>query len=78
MRLNVLNSDRIDGKWFSLDEEVATLAFFAPFVSIWINIQYIESLNGKMFFQLECSLRIRKPSILRNQETGHPPFKAIM
>lgn len=78
MRLNVLNSNRIEDKLFSLDEVVSTLAFFTPFVPIWINIQYIETRNEKIFFQLECSLRIRKPSMLRNQETGHPPFKAIM
>lgn len=78
MRLNVLNSNRIEGKLFSLNEVVSTLAFFAPFVPVWINVQYIETLNKKMLFQLECSLRIRKPSVLRNVETGHPPFKAIM
>ena len=77
MRLNVLNSNRIEGKLFSLEEVVSTLAFFTPFVPIWINIQYIETLNEKTVFRLECSLRIRKPSMLRNQETGHPPFKAI-
>lgn len=78
MRLNVLNPNRIDGKLFSLDDVVSTLAFFTPFVPIWINIQYIETINEKMVFQLECSLRIRKPSMLRNQETGHPPFKAVL
>lgn len=78
MRLNVLNPKRIEGKLFSLDEVVSTLAFFAPFVPIWINIQYIKSSNEKLIFQLDCSLRIRKPSMLRNQETGHPPFKAIV
>ncbi len=78
MRLNVLNLNRIEGKLFSLDEVVSTLAFFTPFVPIWINIQYIETLNEKIIFRLECSLRIRKPSMLRNQETGHPPFKAII
>ena len=78
MRLNVLNPKRIEGKLFSMDEVVSVLTFFAPFVPIWINIQYIENLNEKIIFQLECSLRIRKPSQLGNQETGHPPFKAII
>lgn len=78
MRLNVLNPNRIEGKLFSLDEVVSILAFFTPFVPIWINVRYVETLNEKIVFQLECSLRIRKPSLLRNQETGHPPFKAIL
>lgn len=77
MRLNVLNPNKIKDKLFSLDEVISILAFFSPLVPIWINIQYIENLNGKMVFQLECSLRFRKPSMLRNQETGHPPFKAV-
>ena len=41
MRLNVLNPNRIEGKLFSLDEVVSVLAFFTPFVPIWIN-----ALNG--------------------------------
>lgn len=30
MRLNVLSSNRIEGKLFSLDEVVSVLAFYAP------------------------------------------------
>lgn len=78
MRLNVLNPDRIEIKLFSLDEVVSTLAFFAPFVPIWANIKYIKSFDNKVILRLNCSLRIRKPSMLWNQETGHPPFKAII
>ena len=29
------------------------------------------------YFELETSYKIRKPSLLRNAETGHPPFKAL-
>jgi hypothetical protein len=29
-------------------------------------------------FKLETSLRFRKPSLLRKNETGHAPFKAIV
>ncbi|ENZ3931387.1 TPA: hypothetical protein ACSZAV_08630 [Listeria monocytogenes] len=31
----------------------------------------------KAIFKLEISLRFRKPTLLRNAETGHAPFKAI-
>lgn len=27
---------------------------------------------------LQVSLRFRKPSLLHNQDTGHPPFKAAI
>lgn len=30
-----------------------------------------------ILMNLECSLRFRKPSLLRNQETGHAPFKVV-
>ena len=78
MRLNVLNPKFIDGKIFSLKEVVTTLAFHSPLVPIWINIKMIDSDEDKLSFQLDVSLRFRKPSLLRNQETGHAPFKVIM
>ena len=61
-----------------MDEVVAMLASFAPFVPIWINVYYIEYEDNNIYFGLDCSLRIRKPSLMHNQETGHPPVKAIM
>lgn len=33
--------------------------------------------GGITIFKLEISLRFRKPTLLRNAETGHAPFKAI-
>lgn len=77
MRLNVLNPKFIEGKIFSLTEIVTTLAFHSPLVPIWINIIMLRSEDKKIFFQLDVSLRFRKPSLLRNQETGHAPFKVI-
>lgn len=77
MRLNILNKNRVEGKLFSFDEAVQVLAFFSPLVPVWINVQYIGNIQEKMVFQLNCSQRLRKPSQLGNQETGHPPFKAI-
>ena len=77
MRLNVLNPQFIEGKIYSLKEIVTTLAFHSPLVPIWINIIMLRSEDKKIFFQLDVSLRFRKPSLLRNQETGHAPFKVI-
>lgn len=78
MRLNVLNPEFTKGKIFSLTEIVTTLAFHSPLVPIWINIKLIDSKENKIFFQLDISLRFRKPSLLQNQETGHAPFKIII
>lgn len=78
MRLNVLNPEFTKGKIFSLTEVVTTLAFHSPLVPIWINIKLIDSKENKIFFQLDISLRFRKPSLLQNQETGHAPFKIII
>lgn len=77
MRLNILNESRLNGKSFNLDEVVALLTFYAPLVPIWIEVRLKEVEEDKVLFQLDCSIRFRKPSLLRNQETGHPPFKAI-
>ncbi len=78
MRLNVLNPKFIGGKIFSLREVVTILAFHSPLVPIWINIKMIDSNEEELFFQLDVSLRFRKPSLLRNQETGHAPFKVVV
>lgn len=59
-----------------IDEIVSMLTFYSPLVPIWINIKLIEN-NNKYMFELDVSLRFRKPSLLRNQETGHAPFRAI-
>lgn len=77
MRLNVLNPKFIKGKVFSEEEVILVLSYFSPLVPIWINISYIKSESDFILMNLECSLRFRKPSLLRNQETGHAPFKVV-
>ena len=77
MRLNVLSPQYIKGKKFSFEETVAILTFFSPLVPIWINVKLIDKSNEYIFL-LDLSVRFRKPSLLRNQETGHAPFKAII
>lgn len=37
----------------------------------------IVPVEEKAIFKLKISLRFRKPTLLRNAETGHAPFKAI-
>lgn len=78
MRLNILNKERITGRFFSKTDVVSMLTFFSPFVPIWIDVETTAINKEQVVFELRCSLRIRKPSLLRNQESGHPPFKAII
>lgn len=78
MRLNILNPNRVEGKTFTIDEVVLMLTFFKPLVPIWIDVKFDRYINEEAEFQLDCSLRLRKPSLLRNQESGHPPFRAVV
>lgn len=78
MRLNVLNPSKIEGKFFTMDEVASILTFFNPFVPIWIDVELIRFIGEEATFQLNCSLRLRKPSLLRNQKSGHPPFRTII
>ena len=77
MRLNVLNINYIRDRTYTLDEVVTTLSHLSPLVPIWINLYLDYCDDDTLFIKLECSLRFRKPSLLRNQETGHAPFKVI-
>lgn len=78
MRLVALSEKNIGNRLLTVEETVNLVACNSPFVPIWINIS-LNTLDGeKMIFNFETSLRFRKPSLLRNAETGHPPFKAIL
>lgn len=77
MRLVMLSEDNIGGKKLTIEECVKILATLSPRVPIWINVSFQEIERRTAIFKLETSVRVRKPSLLRNAETGHPPFKAI-
>lgn len=78
MRLIALSEKNVGNRLLTIEETVNLVACQSPFVPIWINISLNEIREDRMIFDLETSLRFRKPSLLRNQETGHPPFKAII
>lgn len=78
MRLNILSPNRVKEKIFTMDEVVSMLTFFSPLVPLWINCKMVRHTDEEIEIQLDCSLRLRKPSLLRNQELGYPPFKAIV
>ena len=62
----------------TVEETVNLVACKPPLVPIWINISLKEMEEERIVFNFETSLRFRKPSQLKNVETGHPPFKAII
>lgn len=78
MRMNVLNRKAIEGKKFSIDEVINILTFYSPVVPVWIDVKVYDNLKDGVIFQLDVSLRFRKPSQIGNQDTGHPPFRAVI
>lgn len=78
MRLIALSEKNIGNRLLSLEKTVNLLACQSPLVPIWINISLREADSDKIVFNFETSLRFRKPSLLRNAETGHPPFRAVI
>ena len=77
MRLALLNDETIKGRLFDL--EGATVFLSGPNSSypLWVNVLLKNHDTKGYLFELEFSTRFRKPSELKNKETGHPPFKAI-
>lgn len=78
MRLVALSEKNIGNRLLTVEETVRLVACNSPFVPIWVNISLNKTEEEKVIFNFETSLRFRKPSLLRNIETGHPPFKAII
>lgn len=78
MRLVMYTDKNIKGKEFSLDTTILMLSA-APHsrYPLWINISMIMENEKDIIFDAEISLRFRLPKILSNQESGHPPFKAV-
>ncbi len=77
MRLILLSEENIGNRLLTVEQTVRLVACNAPLVPIWINISLNRVEAEQIIFNFETSLRIRKPSVLRNVETGHPPFKAV-
>ncbi|TYU58822.1 hypothetical protein FZW99_15120 [Listeria monocytogenes] len=77
MKRLVLTKENIGNKQLVLKDVVDVLGGLFPKAPIWINVSFLEINGEKAIFELETSLRFRKPTLLRNAETGHAPFKAI-
>ncbi len=78
MRLIALSEKNVGNRLLTIDETVNLVACKSPFVPIWINVSLNKIEKEKIIFNFETSLRFRKPSLLRNADTGHAPFKAII
>lgn len=78
MRLIALSEKNVGNRLLTIDETVNLVACKSPLVPIWINISLNKMEKEKIIFNFETSLRFRKPSLLRNADTGHAPFKAII
>lgn len=78
MRLVLLSEKNIGNRLLSIEQTINLIGCHSPLVPIWINVSLSEINDTDIIFRLETSLRCRKPSLLRNAETGHPPFKAIV
>ncbi|EAH0630560.1 hypothetical protein D3H27_14215, partial [Listeria monocytogenes] len=75
MKRLVLTKENIGNKQLVLKDVVDVLGGLFPKAPIWINVSFLEMNGEKAIFKLETSLRFRKPTLLRNSETGHAPFK---
>ena len=72
----ILSNENLKNIIFDLNQVVDLLALPGSHYPLWIDI--IISRNEKGYvINLNISLRIRKPTQLKNRETGHPPFKVV-
>lgn len=76
MKRLVLTKENIGNKQLVIKDVVDVLGGLFPKAPIWINVSFLEMNGEKAVFKLETSMRFRKPTLLRNAETGHAPFKA--
>ncbi len=73
----MLNEKNLSGREFDLESVVNMLACRIPLCPLWINVEFKEIREDVPIIELQTSLRFRNPSLLQNQDTGHPPFKSI-
>lgn len=77
MRLGILNKENFGDSYFTLDEVIGMFSGSDSRFPLWVTVEVLEERGNECIIELKTSLRFRTPSILQNQDTGHPPFKAI-
>lgn len=76
MRLTVLSEKNLGDRLLELDTVINYLSAPHSTFPIWAEVEVCDEME-EFIIELRISQRFRKPSLLRNQETGHPPFKSI-
>ena len=77
MRLGILNKENLGNSYFTLDEVIGMFSGPDSRFPLWVTVEVLEERGNECIIELKTSLRFRTPSILQNQDTGHPPFKVI-
>ncbi|MEG0258736.1 MAG: hypothetical protein RR595_07880 [Lysinibacillus sp.] len=77
LQRGMLNEKNLNGRELDFETVVNMLTCRIPLCPIWINVSLKEIKEEVPVIELQTSLRFRKPSLLQNQDTGHPPFKVI-
>lgn len=77
MRLGVLERANLKEKYFDIDGVINLLSDPNIKYPLWITVKLSEKKDNEYLIEIKTSLRFRTPSILQNQDTGHPPFKVI-
>ena len=78
----MLNEQNLSSQRFNMYQAITILSHpdekYPSKFPLWVNISFIKETENDIYFQLEVSYRLRRPSVLQNQATGHPPFKVIL
>lgn len=78
LRLGMLNEDNLSKvDTLSFNQVLKMLSCAMPLCPIWIDIELKEMKNNQVVVEIKTSLRFRKPKILHNQDSGHPPFRVV-
>lgn len=77
MKLGVLDRANLNKKYFNLDGAINLLSAPRSRFPLWITVELVEENSDEYIIELKTSQRFRVPSVLQNQDTGHPPFKVI-
>jgi hypothetical protein len=77
LRLTLLSEQTIISRLFDSQEAATFLSGPNSSYPLWIEVAPKEDTAEYALFELKISMRFRKPSELRNKETGHPPFRVV-
>ena len=77
LRLTLFDEKNTKGRFFDTQGVATFLSGPNSSYPLWIDVVFKEHTADYSLFELKTSMRFRKPSELKNTETGHPPFKVM-